>query len=233
MKIVAIAVLAAFCLDAQIVVIRRGAAAVASIAFVNVSTPVSGSGTSTTIATGATSATTGNHLTVCVGTGVNSATRVTGIADTAGNTYTRINGVASAAVGSLEIWHAQNITGHASNVVTATFVDADPFRWISTIQHSGLSTSASSDVSNTGSGNNTTPVTSASTTTVANEALVGCHVADNTANLTAGTGYTLRTSASSADVSVEDRIVSSTGSYTAGLTLSGTVNWLMVLGTFK
>jgi hypothetical protein len=131
------------------------------------------------------------------------------------------------------MWHAQNITGNASNVVTATFVGSPAFRSITVTQHSGLSTSASLDDNETGSGNTNAPVTSSATTTTASEVLIGCHGADNTSNITAGTSYTLRTNATGQDLSVEDRLVSSTGSYTAGLSLNNTVNWLMVMGTFK
>src|SRR5690349_14775531 len=97
-----------------------------SPAFVNVasgennSNPISGS----TVATGSFSSTTGNVIVVGLTNNAGSTT-VVSISDTAGNTYTAVDSLQNVTADStFRTYYAKNITGNASNVVTATFTNA-------------------------------------------------------------------------------------------------------------
>ena len=107
-----------------------------SIAIGNTSS-ASSNGSGTTIASSASVLTTGNTNIVLVRGATGSGT-VTGIADTAGNKYYRIGRVIAGY--TLEIWYCPNCTGHATNVVTATYGAAQTFRTICTMEVSGLGT---------------------------------------------------------------------------------------------
>jgi hypothetical protein len=90
-------------------------------------------GSSTTIASAATSLTTGNLIVVqfrVVGT-------VSTVTDTAGNTYVLGQAATTAVSGTkFEAWYCLNATGHASNVVTVTFTGSVSNRALITAQYS-------------------------------------------------------------------------------------------------
>lgn len=97
----------------------------------------------TTVASAAKSTTTGNLIAVFVcaqeGAGTNT---ITGVADTAGNTYTPGTLYGSGGGGALAQWfYAHNITGNASNVVTATFSGNNRYKHIIQVEISGPATS--------------------------------------------------------------------------------------------
>jgi hypothetical protein len=91
-------------------------------------------GASTTIASAATSLTTGNLIVVqvrVVGT-------VSTVTDTAGNTYVLAKSAPFSATSGtkFEAWYCLNATGHASNVVTVTFTGSVSSRGLNTAQYS-------------------------------------------------------------------------------------------------
>ncbi len=99
----------------------------------------------TTVASAAKNTTTGNLLAVCVTTqeGAGSTT-INSVADTAGNTYTAGTHYGAGGGGGMARWfYAYNITGNASNVVTATMSGNTRYKAIFQIEISGLDTSAS------------------------------------------------------------------------------------------
>lgn len=119
-------------------------------------------GAGTTVSTSAFSATSGNCIAVAVSTYENTAV-VSSVTDTAGNTYTRVRGDTHSFAGSQEIWVAKNITGHASNVVTATFsASVASGRRINVSQFSGRDPSSPVHDSDVGSVTFGTSVTSGS-----------------------------------------------------------------------
>lgn len=88
------------------------------------------------IATAATSLTTGNFIVVAV-LGGNVTFAVT---DTAGNTYTSIARQVTAGGSALELFYCTNVTGNGSNIVTATYTPNTSSRVIGTVQYSGVGT---------------------------------------------------------------------------------------------
>lgn len=87
------------------------------------STSTLNAGSGTSVAASAQNHTTGNLIVVAV-YGYDSTSTlyptVTGVTDTAGNTYYQAEHFNNLSVAQ-EIWYAYNITGHASNVVTASY----------------------------------------------------------------------------------------------------------------
>lgn len=159
-----------------------------AIAFVNRANDGNTAG-ATTMAAPATSHTTGNALIAIVYSTWASAASDSTVADTAGNTYTPVAaGVVQQGNNAVEIFYAYNITGHASNVVTATYADTVSYRAITVLQFSGLGTSDPLEDSDSATGNGTTQSTPTLTRT-SSDALI---VAGGTANLSqsGGAGYT-------------------------------------------
>lgn len=189
-----------------------------AIALVNKTTGTSDTG-ATTLAATAASHTTGNLIVVGVVWSNNVTASIP--TDTAGNTYVSTTFKANNGTSDhVEIFYAKNVTGNASNVVTAHFSASATFRRIFVYQYSGCSTTApfTTGEGSTGTAASTTSVVTGSfSTAIANSVLVafmggsGSESAD-----TAGSGYTLENAKLGGDSNGEDRIVSATGSYTGG-----------------
>lgn len=99
------------------------------------------------IASAAKSTTTGNFLAVYIKWEVAATPIVTSVTDTAGNTFVEVV-EASHASGDPRgaLYYAENITGNASNVVTANFGSGSPeYRRIIVEEFSGIATSSSTD----------------------------------------------------------------------------------------
>lgn len=142
------------------------------VARINTGTGGFTGGSATTIATAATSLTTGNFIVACVRRGTASIS-VSSVTDTAGNTYHHAIGPIESGAGAVEIWYSENVTGNASNVVTANFSGATISRSIITAQFYGMATSSSLDQTASGTSTGASPVTSGSlTTTRGNEVLI-------------------------------------------------------------
>ena len=152
-----------------------------AIAFVNGN--IHGTSSSvTSIATDATSATTGNALVVFVTTYSTVAYRtVSGIDDTAsngakfalcGSRYQYL--LASTYYINVECWVAPNITGNASNIITASFTTADTGAEIGSLQYSGMATSSPYDTGYDPAGNvdSAQPYTTTADSTAENNEIV-------------------------------------------------------------
>jgi len=159
------------------------------------------------------------------------------VADTAGNTYTGKTVVQSPGNEQTRLFYAYNITGHASNVVTATFSATCPYRFLLIEQYSGILITDPFDVeANAHDESAGTTATSATfTTTQADELIVVGVVSPNCGAMTAGTGYTLLQQPSTLSAGDEEKIVSSIQtSVTATMTwATSSSRWSMVLATFK
>ena len=203
-----------------------------TIAFVN-EAHLYVSGASTTIAAAAGNHTSGNLLVVLV-VGWFTGT-VSSVSDTAGNTYTW-TGLRStyytADDGFVEIWYAKNITGNASNVVTATYSGSTSYREIEVIQYSGADTDDPFDAGNdTETGDAVGAATANSTVAEAGEVIVAGFAFYNSGTSTMGTGFTERYDGEY--TTFIDRVLTTSGSYNASLTYSSANGWTGAHATFK
>lgn len=110
-----------------------------AVALVN--TRTGSAGASDTVNCGAFAATTGNLIVVGIRTG--SAATINSISDTASNTYIPV-GTVFTDVGRTWVFYAKNITGNATNVVTANLSSGD-FTGVVVHEYSGAAKSAPLD----------------------------------------------------------------------------------------
>src|SRR5580692_1006671 len=109
-----------------------------AISFVNAAANFNGS-SAASIAAPATSLTAGNLIVVAVRFGSTNIANVSGISDTAGNAYRFVVSTISNSAG-VGLWYSANVSGNASNVVTASFSPNLAATSIVTMQFSGLNT---------------------------------------------------------------------------------------------
>ena len=206
---------------------------------VGTSTTGGATGNANSIATAAKSTTTGNLISVelkweWAGTG--SAPVLTSVTDTAGNSYTIEQNLAPTAStpGGAIAW-AKNITGDASNVVTANFNNATAsYRRIIQTEWSGLDTTSPVDGTsqqNTGSGNT---FSTAAITTTTSGVMVYAVAGYQSLTFTAAGTPTSTLDATTGE-SCSGYYISSTGqSITPGATATGTADaWVMQAVAFK
>lgn len=157
----------------------------------------------------------------------NSTSTVQSIQDSAGNTYSLAIGPTTGTSLRQSIYYASNIKG-GSNTVTVTFNQATAFPDIRILEYRGVTTL---DVVAGASGSGTTANSGSATTTAANELIVGANMVSS---LTTGpgSGFTTRIITSPDGDIVEDRVVTSTGSYSATSPLTSGA-WVMQMVTFK
>ena len=170
-----------------------------------------------------------------IAVGWNDATStITSVTDSAGNTYQLAAPVRRGTALSQAIYYARNIKAAAAgaNTVTAQFSSAVPYADVRIAEYSGLDALNPFDAASSNSGTGTTAISGNVTTTSASELLVG-------AGMTSGTftgssaGFTTRIiTPIDADI-VNDRLVTSVGTYSAGATQSGSNNWVMQVATFR
>ena len=156
--------------------------------------------------------------------------------DTQLNVWQKASGISSTATGGVEIWYAMN-SGSGANTIVVTLNTPAIFSSVSVGEYSGIALTGAFDqgaaqrgVSNTGTDGITSgPVT----TTFANELLLGFMISNSGAAVTAGTGYTIRESATTIVKQVnEDRIVASTGTYAGTFTATAGTP-IVAVATFK
>lgn len=182
----------------------------AAIAFVNaVAAKNDASGGNLT--TGTLNVTAGNLLVAACR--INSVSQTPTFSDLAVNTWVD-DGVVDQGTTRMKFWHAYNVTGNASDTFTCGVSPNVDFRAITVTQYSGVHTSSDPlDTSATASCANCNPgslTSNAFTTTQADEVIVyPVTVQTLGATFTAGTGYTLATSAQADYVHTEYKIVSS------------------------
>ena len=163
------------------------------------------------------------------------STSVSSVTDTQGNTYTLI--------GSPQTWspyhfverlyYAKNIKGGA-NTTTVT-LSGSKYMEVHLYDYSGLDTSSPLDASATPqTGTSVTGTSGILTTSNANDLLFGFFHSDNNVTNTAGSGFTGRTlSAEGGYPLAEDKYVTSTNSYSATMSFSGSADYVGFLVAFK
>src|SRR5882762_6917846 len=171
---------------------------------------------------------------VVVGWNDSTAT-VSTVTDTMGNIYAPAVGpTVQTGTATQSIYYAKNIVaaGAGANSVTVKFNVAAAFPDIRILEYSGLDTVNPLDVSVGASGTGTTANSGAVTTTYANDLIIGADVVQ-TGTPGAGTGFTKRIITSPDSDLVEDRVVTTVGSYSATAPVSPSALWLMQLVAFK
>jgi hypothetical protein len=169
----------------------------------------------------------GNLNVVVVGWNDTTST-VQSLTDSAGNAYSLAIGPTSGTGLRQSIYYAANIKG-GSNTVTVTFNQTALYPDIRILEYQGVS---AVDVTAGASGNSGTANSGPATTTTANELIFGAATV-GTAVTGAGSGFTSRIITSSDGDNAEDRVVTTTGSYSATAPLSLSGAWVMQMVAFK
>ena len=192
----------------------------------------------TTIASAAFNATTGNAVLVGV-SAYDTDGVVTGVTDTAGNTYVRAGSDEGLdATHHMSVWYALNITGNASNVVTATYTGSSAYRILGVSQFSGLATTGAYDQTSaikiTGPETTTHTSNNTGTTTQADELVLGWYVATNVAyELSASSPTVLDAQVTGGNAAICHKIVSTTGAQSTTLTSAYPTEYAIQVRTFK
>ena len=181
-----------------------------------------------------TAAQTAGNLNVLV-VGWNDATAtVSSVRDSKGNVYTRAVGptILSGYL-SQSVYYAKNIVTAAagSNVVTVTFSSAAVYPDIRVLEYSGADPNNPVDVTAAGSGTSASSSSGSATTSTATDLIFGADTVTTTSGI--GSGFTKRIlTVPDADV-VEDKMVTTTGSYSATAPVMPTGKWIMQMVAFR
>ena len=188
----------------------------------------SGSGTSASLSF-STNITAGNILIVIARFG--EVSQNPGCSDDKGNTYVRIESVEEPTnTDTLTLWYALAAAAGATQV-TITNASSTTRRWI-IAEYDAASTTIAADQHTGTIGDSITPDSGNVTTTSASELLVSAGHSSNGRTFTAGTGYTKRQEIAT-KVALEDKSVSSTGTYSGSWTLSAQDLWAASIVTFS
>ena len=168
--------------------------------------------------------------------GWNDATAtVTGVTDSRGNTYTLAVGpTVLSGVASQSIYYAKNIQAAAAgaNTVAVAFSRAASFPDIRIAEYSGADPNNPVDVTAAATGSSTTSNSGSATTTNATDLLFGANLVQT--NTTGpGSSFTSRLLTQPDGDIAEDRIVTSTGSYSATASVSPSGQWIMQMVAFR
>lgn len=192
------------------------------------------SGSSSSIQTDpSVSVTSGNAIVVCVQTADTAAYRtVSGITDTAGNTYSLCGSrwqyrYAGAYYFNFEIWVALNITGHASNQITASYATANLGASILAGSWSGMATSGAYDTGYDPAGNvDATSVytTTSDSTAEDNELVIGFFISSLATSQTKSSSSpsVLRYVSPNQGAGIADNVAATAGAFT--VSVASTVN---------
>lgn len=177
--------------------------------------------------------TAGNLNVVVVGWNDSTAT-VSSVADKSGNTYTRAVGpTMQSGIASQSIYYAKNIAAAAAgaNTVTVTFSTPAAYPDIRVLEYTGADPVNPVDVFAASSGNSSSSSSGAATTTNATDLIFGANLVQT---LTSGPGssFTSRLLTQPDGDIAEDRMVTSTGSYSATAPLSSG-QWIMQMVAFR
>ena len=204
-----------------------GAARLEAFTFVRANTGFNSN--ASTVNTTIVSTTSGDLL--CVGIRTNTSETLNTASDSAGNTYAIVGPVDKGTV-RLYVAYGVQVTGGATTF-TSTFATAVQAKRIQVDEYSGTaSTNASAfDVSNAGTGTGTAVASSAITPAATGELIIGWMAKASAGTFTAGSGYTLTSSA--IGNTVAQYLLSGTSSETGPATISASMNWQEILLAFK
>src|SRR5262245_3614551 len=178
--------------------------------------------------------TAGNLNVVVVGWNDTTAT-VASVTDSKGNAYARAVGpITLSGALSQSIYYAKNIAAASANTnaVNVAFSPAAAYPDVRILEYSGLDASSPVDVTAQASGTGTVANSGSATTTNANDLLFAAETTTGTTT-GPGSGFTSRVITSPDGDIAEDKIVTSTGNYSASATLSGAAGWVMQMVAFK
>lgn len=207
----------------------------AQIAFAQSTDVASANPSATSITTGAFASNVGAaRLMVAYVAWVNDAT-VSSFTSTDGSSWQACHAAVSLGATDLHAqpFYAWNTTGGSSVTVTANFSTSVPFRKIQANEYSGIEKDSDPLDANAGNSNaaSANPTSGTDTTTVADTVLVGgVSVGSGDGEPAAGANFTLRSTQNF--FAMEDRIVSSTGTYEAPWTYASS-NWVAHMCAFK
>src|SRR5262249_15273179 len=151
-----------------------------------------------------------------------------------GNTYTRAVGQTSNGdFLAQSIYYAKNIAAATAgaNAVTVSFSAAAPYPDLRIAEYSGIDTTNPLDVAvgaNSFSANSTSGL---ATTTNGYDLIIGANYV-GTVTTGAGSGYAQRVLTDDGSI-LEDKVVASSGSYSATAPLSDDSSWVMQMAAFK
>ncbi len=192
------------------------------------------SSSSVTVASTYSAAQTAGNLNVVVVTWNDATAQVQAVTDTTGNTYQRAVGPttrSSAASQSLYFAINKTTTVAGANAVTVTFSVAATTPEIRIAEYSGIDPLQPLDVAVGSSGNSSSSSSGSATTRNAADLIVGANWASGVTT-GAGSGYTARTITTPGDI-LEDRVVTSAGTYSATAPVSPSGAWIMQLAAFR
>ncbi len=180
------------------------------------------------------SQTPGNLNVVIVGWNDTTAA-VTSVTDSVGNVYALAVGpTKNQSSLTQSIYYATSIVGAAAgaNTVTVRFNVAAQYADVRVLEYSGVDRVNPVDVTAASIGTSSSATSGTATTTNANDLLVGANMV-YTGNTGAGSGFTSRVITVPDGDIVEDRIVSTVGSYSATAPLSSSGPWVMQMVAFR
>lgn len=203
----------------------------APLAFVqaNSATPQS---PKTSLAASFTAAQGAGNLNVVVIAWLNNTAHVQSVTDTRGNLYQLVAGPTTVAGEATQaMYYAAGIAA-GSNTITVTFTAQAPFPDLRIAEYSGVDAIQPVDTAVEASGNNNMSSSGSTTTANLNDLLVAANVVE-TWTTGPGANFTKRVLTDpNADI-LEDRIVTSSGSYTATAPMGQAGWWIMQMVAFR
>jgi hypothetical protein len=177
----------------------------------------------------------GNWIAICI-RGGNSSSQVFTVTDSNGNNYRQAFQLGLNANGvTFALYYAENIKAGA-NTVTVSQTISGPFRF-AILEYSGIATSSSLDATPaTAQGNSTAPNTGNITTLSNGDLLLATIITQNAGTFTAGSGYTIEEfvpAEPNTKLVAEDRIQTTAGSASAGVSLAASDNWGAGIAAFR
>lgn len=165
-----------------------------------------------------------------VAVGWGSAGEAVSVADSKGNTYALAVGPPTGGGLGLSLYYAPHIASAASNTVTVTFSPSAAYPTVVILEYSGVNLV---DQTRGSTGSSVAASSGAVTTTVSKELVVGAGYPGAADFVDAGAGFTERFITSTNHMLAEDRVVSTTGMYSATGTMSASAAWVMQVATFE
>ncbi|KAA0024868.1 hypothetical protein [Antrihabitans cavernicola] len=151
------------------------------------------------------------------------------ISDTAGDTFAAAAPATLSSGYSSQVFYARNTIAGSTSVTATLSISGVSDMYVA--EYAGLDRINPLDKTAAASGNSASPNSGSITTTASNDLLFGAGAMNGGQPTTPGSGFTFRSTANWNVV--EDRNVSSTGSYSASATLAAPGPWFMHIVAFK
>jgi hypothetical protein len=165
----------------------------------------------------------------------NTTATVSSVADAKGNAYVAAVGPTAVSGSATQtIYYAKNVAAATagSNVVMVNFSAAATYPDLRILEYNGADPNTTVDVVSASTGNSASSTSAATTTTNANDLLFGANIVQ-TSTSGAGSGFTSRMITQTDGDIAEDRMVTTTGSYSASASLSAAGPWIMQMVAFR